>query len=157
MIPTRRNCGLATSSATAWSHVFPASTWRGFRLGGKQGIMVIRVPRSWSAPHQVTFLKDMNFCSRNAAGNNPMSVDELRQSFSSSGNFAERLRDFRAKRFEVILAKDLPFQLRKTRPTHRPSFGGRRPAGPAIQGGHTRHSPTTEKRLAFLAAYTRVT
>ncbi len=33
--------------------------WR--PMDGKRGVMVVRVHRSWSAPHRVTFLKDMNF------------------------------------------------------------------------------------------------
>ena len=82
-------------------------------FAGKKGVMVISVPRSWSAPHRVTFLRDMNFYARNAAGKNPMSVDELRQSFNLSRDFAERLRGFRAQRIQAILDKDLPFQLRE--------------------------------------------
>ena len=73
---------------------------------------MIRVPRSWSAPHRVTFLKDMNFYVRNAAGKNPMSIDELRQTFNSSRDLGERLRTFRAERVEAIVTKDLPVTLR---------------------------------------------
>ena len=86
------------------------TTW--LSMGEKRGVLVLRVHRSWSAPHRVTFLRDMNFYVRNAAGKNPMSVDELRQSFNSSRDFVERLRGFRAERIQAILDKDLPFQLR---------------------------------------------
>jgi hypothetical protein len=82
------------------------------RIEEKRGVLVIRVPRSWTAPHRVTFLKDMNFYDRNAAGKHPMSVDELRQSFNLSRDLAQRLRDFRGERIEAILAKDLPVDLR---------------------------------------------
>jgi len=81
------------------------------QMAEKRGVMVIRVPRSWAVPHRVIFLKDMNFYVRNAAGKNPMSVDELRHSFNSSRDLAQRLLDFRGERIEAIVAKDLPLNL----------------------------------------------
>ncbi len=78
----------------------------------KRGILVIRAPRSWSAPHRVTFLKDMNFYVRNSAGKSPMSVDELRQAFNSGRDLVDRLRAFRADRVEAIVTKDLPVDLK---------------------------------------------
>jgi len=44
---------------------------------GTCGVMVVRVARSWLAPHRVTFLKDMNFYVRNPARKHPMGVNEL--------------------------------------------------------------------------------
>ncbi len=41
---------------------------RWFPIEGTRGVIVMRVPRSWSAPHRVTFLRDMNFYVRNPAG-----------------------------------------------------------------------------------------
>jgi len=81
-------------------------------IEGSRGVMVVRAPRSWSAPHRVTFLRDMNFYVRNAAGKNPMSVDELRQAFNSGRDLVDRLRKFRADRIAAIVAKDLPVSLR---------------------------------------------
>jgi len=69
-------------------------------IEAKCGVMVIRVPRSWTAPHRVTFLRDMNFYARNAAGRHPMNVDELRFAFNSSREFVQRLRDFRGQRIQ---------------------------------------------------------
>jgi hypothetical protein len=77
-----------------------------------RGVMIVRIPRSWSAPHRVTFLKDMNFYVRNPAGKHPMSVDEIRQHFLAGREMAERLRAFRDRRVSAIVEKDLPVALR---------------------------------------------
>lgn len=80
------------------------------KIGGTHGVMVIRVPRSWSAPHRVTALRD--FFIRNPAGKHPMSVDELRMHFLSGREMAERVRAFRNNRIEAINYKHLPVTLR---------------------------------------------
>ncbi len=81
-------------------------------IEGSRGVVVIRVPHSWMAPHRVTFLKDMNFYVRNAAGKHPMSVDELRQSFTLTTSTVRSLRDFRAERVRAIDSGDIPFVLK---------------------------------------------
>jgi Putative DNA-binding domain len=84
-------------------------------MEGKRGVMVVRVHRSWSVPHRVTFLKDMKFYVRNPAGKHPMSVDELRQAFNFSATVAERMRAFRDERVQIIGAQpgaqQLPFDV----------------------------------------------
>jgi hypothetical protein len=80
-------------------------------IGGTRGVMVVRIPRSWLAPHRVTFLKDMNFYVRNPAGKHPMSVDELRQHFLAGREMAERLRALRDRRISAIVEKDMPLAL----------------------------------------------
>jgi hypothetical protein len=77
-----------------------------------RGIMVIRVPRSWSAPHRVIFLRDMNFFIRNPVGKHPMSMDELRQHFLAGQEMAAQIRAFRDNRIALISHKDLPHGLR---------------------------------------------
>jgi Putative DNA-binding domain len=81
------------------------------RIEGTRGVMVVRIPRSWSAPHRVTFLRDMNFFIRNPAGRHPMSVDELRFHFLAGQELAERIRAFRDSRVAAIQRQDLPFTL----------------------------------------------
>ncbi len=82
---------------------------------GEHGVLVVRVHRSWSAPHRVTFLKDMNFYVRNPAGKHPMSVDELRRAFNLSATVVERMRAFRDERVQIIGAQlgaqQLPFDV----------------------------------------------
>lgn len=80
----------------------------------KRGVMVVRVHRSWLAPHRVTFLNNMNFYVRNTAGKHQMSVDELRQAFNFSASFADRMRALRDERVQAIGAPgrpQLPFEL----------------------------------------------
>ena len=84
-------------------------------IEGLRGVMVVRTARSWSAPHRVTYLKDMNFYIRNPAGKHPMSVDELRRSFNLSASIAERMGDFRNERVRKIALewpRQIPFELR---------------------------------------------
>jgi hypothetical protein len=81
-------------------------------IDGRRGVMAIRVGRSWAAPHRVTFLKDMNFYVRNAAGKNQMTVDDLRQAFGLSESVAQRIRAFRDERIQAIQCDELPFTVR---------------------------------------------
>ncbi|MGO8739162.1 AlbA family DNA-binding domain-containing protein [Rhodoblastus sp.] len=85
--------------------------FRWLQMDGKRGVMVVRVPRSWTAPHRVTLRNHLHFYMRNAAGKHPMNVDELRQAFSLSEGLARRVRHFRAGRVEAVISRDLPFAL----------------------------------------------
>ena len=76
--------------------------------GTKRGVMVVRVPRSWSAPHRVTFQKVMNFYVRNSAGKHPMSIDELRQAFNLSATVAQKMRAFRDERGRTMKITNYP-------------------------------------------------
>lgn len=44
-------------------------------------IFVVRVPRSWSAPHRVVFNDHSKFYGRSSAGKYPLDVSELRSAF----------------------------------------------------------------------------
>jgi Putative DNA-binding domain len=78
---------------------------------GARGFLVIRVPRSWQAPHRVTLQGNDKFYVRNSAGKHPMNVDELRQAFTFSQTIVERIRGFRVERINVILSEEAPFDL----------------------------------------------
>ncbi len=80
-------------------------------IEGTRGVMLVRVHRSWSAPHRVTSGRDMNFYVRNTIGKHPMSVDELRQAFNLSATVAARIRAFRDERVHAIETYQLPFDL----------------------------------------------
>jgi Putative DNA-binding domain len=80
-------------------------------MSGTRGVMIVRIPHSWSAPHRVTYLKDMRFYVRNSVGKHPMSVDELREAFTFSASFAERMRAFRDERVHTIETHQLPFEV----------------------------------------------
>lgn len=87
-------------------------------MSGTRGVMIVRVPRSWSAPHRVTFIKDMKFYIRNSVGKHPMSVDELREAFTFSASFAERMRAFRDERCTQSKLADCPSRCLAGRKSH---------------------------------------
>lgn len=83
-------------------------TVRGFADGP---VLIIRVPRSWAAPHMVTFKGTSRFFARSSAGKFQMDVDELRTAFEGAGRLPERVTNWRADRIGRIVANEGPFQL----------------------------------------------
>lgn len=81
------------------------------RMEGSRGVLVVRVPRSWTAPHRVTLLGHDKFYTRNSAGKHPMNVDELRRAFTLSAALADRVRHFRDERIEVLRSGEGPLPL----------------------------------------------
>lgn len=77
-------------------------------------ILIVRIPRSWSAPHMVTFQNGQRFFTRNSAGKYQMDVRELRTAFEGSGQLGERIRRWRDERLGRIIANDGPVRLRGT-------------------------------------------
>src|SRR5216683_4007848 len=49
---------------------------------GDRTVLVLSVPRSWNTPHMVTFKQANKFYGRVTSGKYPMSIDEIRRSFS---------------------------------------------------------------------------
>jgi hypothetical protein len=78
-------------------------------IKGDVGVLVIRTPRSWSAPHRVSLQGHDRFYVRNSAGKHPMNVDELREAFTFGETLAERIRAFRLERVRAILADEGPY------------------------------------------------
>jgi hypothetical protein len=64
-------------------------------------ILVLRVPRSWLAPHRTA--SDQKFYARNSSGKYPMDVDELRAAFLRSATIGERVESFRASRLQKLV------------------------------------------------------
>jgi len=71
-------------------------------------VMVVRVAKSWAAPHMVVFKSSSRFFSRNSAGKYPMDVTEIRWAFGSSETLPEKIRAFRDGRLAKIIAGDTP-------------------------------------------------
>jgi hypothetical protein len=80
-------------------------------LAGGKAALVMRIPKSWNPPHQVTFQKAFRFYARDSNGKYQIDVDELRSIFSLSGTTAERIREFRASRIARIVSGDAPVTL----------------------------------------------
>jgi hypothetical protein len=79
--------------------------------GGQRAILVARVPRSWAAPHMVTFRGHSRFYSRNSAGKYPLDVSEIRAAFGASESVRTRVTNFRLERLGRITANDGPVRL----------------------------------------------
>jgi hypothetical protein len=74
-------------------------------------IIIIRVPKSWAAPHMVKFGGSSKFYSRTSKGKYPLDVAELRAAFVATETVAERIRNFRAERLGNIIAGETPVKL----------------------------------------------
>ena len=72
-------------------------------------VVVVRVARSWIAPHRVR--KNSEFYARNAAGTYPLDVGELRTAFTMSETVASRIRNFRTDRLARIHGRESPVAL----------------------------------------------
>lgn len=78
--------------------------------------IVIRVRKSWAAPHMVTFKNDAKFFSRNSRGKYQLDVSELRSAFVLSETVAEHIRSFRTERLSTIMAGEAPEALDESAP-----------------------------------------
>ena len=74
-------------------------------------VLIVRVPRSYSAPHRVVFRGRNRFWARSSAGKYEPNVDELRAMFVFAPQLAERMRDFRLERISRVAAADAPVAL----------------------------------------------
>jgi hypothetical protein len=83
----------------------------GIRLANGNVALVMRIPKSWNPPHQVTFQSSFRFYARGSNGKYQIDVDELRSIFAVSGTIAERIRDYRADRVAKIILGDAPATL----------------------------------------------
>jgi hypothetical protein len=73
--------------------------------------IVIRVPRSWNPPHQVSARNTNRFYVRNSAGAHEVSVDELRVLFNVSATAMDRAKAFRQERLAKISGGEGPVML----------------------------------------------
>jgi hypothetical protein len=74
-------------------------------------ILLIRVPKSYAAPHMVTFKNLSRFFSRHSAGKYQFDVGEIRSAFALSETLPERIRRFRDERLARIVASETPAPL----------------------------------------------
>jgi len=74
-------------------------------------VLVVRIPRSWAAPHMVTFGGLDRFYTRNSRGKYQMDVGELRLAFTAAQTAVERARNFRLERVGRIITGETPISL----------------------------------------------
>ncbi len=83
---------------------------RGITIENGAFVIVIRIPKSWNPPHQVTFQSDMRFSARGQRGKYLMDVDELRSTLELANTVGEKARNFRLERVAKVLANETPSQ-----------------------------------------------
>ncbi len=77
-------------------------------MDGDRGVLILKIARSWSAPHRVTLGKSGHFYVRDESRKHQMSVDELRRAFLFASQVEERIRSFRMERLELIANDEGP-------------------------------------------------
>lgn len=87
-------------------------TTRAIPLANGRVVIAMRIPRSWSGPHQVSLEEEFRFYGRNSRGKHRLDVAELRGAFGLAQEAAEQVRRFRADRVNQILAGETPVPLR---------------------------------------------
>jgi len=82
-------------------------------LSNARTVLIIHIPRSWSAPHMVKYgiRGSERFFSRNSSGKYPLDLSELRAAFVFSETLSERTRNFRLDRISKIIANETPSNL----------------------------------------------
>jgi len=88
----------------------------GVRIKGINGfpqgpVLLVRIPRSWTSPHMVTFKGTSRFYTRNSAGKYQMDVTEIRAAFVMAEAIPERIRRFRDDRLSKIVAGETPLPM----------------------------------------------
>jgi hypothetical protein len=81
------------------------------RLAAGGAAIVIRLPKSWNPPHQVTFQAVFRFYAHDSNGKYQIDIDELRAVFSLSATVADKVRNFRIERLARIEGGDTPVAL----------------------------------------------
>lgn len=81
-------------------------------LGDSGPIMLLRVPRSWQAPHVAVYNHWMRAYVRGNAGKGePLDAQSLRTLFLQADSLPDRLRSFRDGRLDLIRRSNLPVAL----------------------------------------------
>jgi len=81
-----------------------------------RGALIIKVDRSWNAPHRVMVARDNRFFLRDENGKHPMGVNELRHAFLFAFEVEDRIRRFRTDRLRLLKANEGPLALDDTGP-----------------------------------------
>ena len=89
----------------------PGMRMRAVAVTDEAIVIVIRIPRSWAAPHIVTFQRSSRFYSRNSAGKYQLDAGEIRAAFVASEGARSFLRSFRLERLGRLAANDGPVAL----------------------------------------------
>ena len=78
-------------------------------LADGRGALLMRVPGSMNAPHQVVFKNSRRFWGRSSRGKYEMDVHELRHAFTQSEQLPQRFRDLHEQAIAMAQGTDMPF------------------------------------------------
>ena len=84
---------------------------RDIKLDNGKYILVVRVPKSWIAPHRVK--GNARFYARNSAGTYELDIPQIRQAFLLSDTLNQRIAEFRASRIANIVGDGAPVRLQE--------------------------------------------
>jgi hypothetical protein len=91
----------------------PGLRWQRVICNSDKTILIVRIPRSWIAPHMVTLGKSRRFYSRTSAGKYLMEASEIRSAYLRSIGVEDRIKRFRDERLSRIIAGETPVKLQK--------------------------------------------
>lgn len=74
-------------------------------------VLIIRVPRSFAAPHMIRHQGVTRFCGRNSNGKYDLDVHELRSAFLANETLSERLKGFRLERVNKLQNSNMPVKM----------------------------------------------
>lgn len=74
-------------------------------------VLIIRIPKSWTSPHQVIFKGSDKFYTRATNGKYKLDILELRNAFILSDTITDRIRKFREERLSAIVSSETPVPL----------------------------------------------
>jgi len=112
--PDQEILRLENSLRDAISPRLPGVTFEPIPLGNNNYVIAGFIPRSWVAPHMITFNNSSKFFARNSAGKYQLDVMELRTAFTASSTEAEKIKNFHAHRIGRILSDETPIPLQKS-------------------------------------------
>lgn len=91
----------------------PGLRWQRVICRDTKTLLIVRIPRSWIAPHMVTLGKSRRFYSRTSAGKYLMEASEIRTAYLRSIGVEDRIKRFRDDRLSRIIAGETPVKLHK--------------------------------------------
>jgi hypothetical protein len=89
----------------------PGVTIHNIPVSDSNYVTVIRIPKSWVAPHVVTFDKHWRFYGRHSSGKYPLDVPELKAAFLLSESISDKIKSFRTERLIKIIANETPVKM----------------------------------------------
>ncbi len=84
---------------------------RAVPLQSGRAVLLVRVPKSWEAPHQIGQPGSFRFFGRASNGKYQLDIDALRSAFRRGPELSDRVRNFRAGRLARIISNTGPAKL----------------------------------------------